>query len=105
MARLRNTEIEFIFQFHYLLDEFTCLKTRLPVTIRKGAQPEDVERVAALCASAWGTAGNRPGALRGEQQRTAVVRALTINRAWYGRRADGNLDSVNVVRCSRCCAT
>src|SRR5918999_1939390 len=26
MARLRNDEVGFIFQFHYLLEEFTCLE-------------------------------------------------------------------------------
>src|SRR5262245_62379896 len=37
MAQLRNYQIGFIFQFHYLLEEFTCLENALmPLTIRDG---------------------------------------------------------------------
>ncbi|MFO7976921.1 MAG: ATP-binding cassette domain-containing protein, partial [Candidatus Hydrogenedentota bacterium] len=47
LAALRNRAVGFIFQFHYLLDEFTCLENALmPVAIRKGEpEPEDIQRV------------------------------------------------------------
>lgn len=37
LAALRNQDVGFIFQAHYLLDEFTCLENALtPITIRDG---------------------------------------------------------------------
>jgi lipoprotein-releasing system ATP-binding protein len=38
LAHLRSREVGFVFQFHYLLDEFTCLENALmPITIRQGS--------------------------------------------------------------------
>src|SRR5215831_2512795 len=50
MAQLRNYDVGFIFQFHYLLDEFTCLENALmPLTIRDGDVSEaDREQVIRL---------------------------------------------------------
>ena len=51
LAEVRNSRIGFIFQFHYLLDEFTCLENALlPVMIGKGGRPtaKDVQRVQGL---------------------------------------------------------
>ena len=59
LANLRNCKIGFIFQYHYLLDEFTCVENALmPILIRKGVpDSEDVERVSNSCAaSAWAIA-------------------------------------------------
>ncbi|WP_395145429.1 ABC transporter ATP-binding protein, partial [Armatimonas sp.] len=37
LANLRGTKIGFVFQFHHLLDEFSCLEnTLMPVSIQKG---------------------------------------------------------------------
>ncbi|MCX6368474.1 MAG: ATP-binding cassette domain-containing protein, partial [Armatimonadetes bacterium] len=42
LASLRGTKIGFVFQFHHLLDEFSCLENALiPVSIRKGAPDKD----------------------------------------------------------------
>jgi lipoprotein-releasing system ATP-binding protein len=48
LAALRNETIGFIFQAHFLLDEFTCLENVLmPITIRQGeASEEQVARMA-----------------------------------------------------------
>lgn len=41
LAGVRSQEIGFVFQFHYLLDEFTCLESALmPLTIRQGGATE-----------------------------------------------------------------
>lgn len=47
LAALRSAQVGFVFQFHHLLEEFTCLENALmPVFIARGDAPkEDVERV------------------------------------------------------------
>lgn len=100
LAEVRNSRIGFIFQFHYLLDEFTCLENALlPVMIGKGGRPpaKDVQRVQGLLerVGLGERLDNKPGALSGgEQQRTAVVRALANEpRLVLADEPTGNLDS------------
>ncbi len=99
LADLRNRTVGFIFQFHYLQDEFTCLENALmPISIRKGnADPGDVERVIALLerVGLGHRLGSPPGRLAGgEQQRTAIVRALANRpRLVLADEPTGNLDS------------
>jgi len=99
LADLRNRTVGFIFQFHYLQDEFTCLENALmPISIRKGnADPGDVERVIALLerVGLGHRLGSPPGRLSGgEQQRTAIVRALANRpRLVLADEPTGNLDS------------
>jgi lipoprotein-releasing system ATP-binding protein len=99
LADLRNRTVGFIFQFHYLQDEFTCLENALmPISIRKGhADPEDVERVTGLLerVGLGHRLDNPPGRLSGgEQQRTAIVRALANQpRLVLADEPTGNLDS------------
>jgi ABC-type lipoprotein export system ATPase subunit len=99
LADLRNSEVGFIFQFHYLQAEFTCLENALmPISIRKGeADPEDVERVTDLLerVGLGHRLNNPPSQLSGgEQQRTAIVRALANQpRLVLADEPTGNLDS------------
>ena len=101
LSALRNTRIGFIFQFHYLLDEFTCFENALlPLAIRYGTpRREDRERVRRLLerVGLGHRLHNRPGQLSGgEQQRTAIIRALAANpRLVLADEPTGNLDSVN----------
>ncbi len=99
LADLRSEKIGFVFQFHYLLDEFTCLENALmPITIRHGAPaPADVVRVQALLERVGlkEQLHKRPGTISGgQQQRTAVIRALANQPALVlADEPTGNLDS------------
>lgn len=99
LADLRNRTVGFVFQFHYLLEEWTCLENALmAITIRKGApDPEDIERVIGLLerVNLGHRLHNLPAQLSGgEQQRTAIVRALANNpRLVLADEPTGNLDS------------
>jgi ABC-type lipoprotein export system ATPase subunit len=99
MARLRNAEVGFIFQFHFLLDEFTCLENVLmPLTIRDGDVSEtDRLRVIELLERVdLGTQlSKRPDEMSGGQnQRCAIVRALANEpRIVLADEPTGNLDS------------
>ena len=42
LAALRNEKIGFVFQFHYLLGEFSCLKNVMIPALRLGKLPYDV---------------------------------------------------------------
>lgn len=99
MARLRNDEVGFIFQFHYLLEEFSCLENALmPLTIRDGdVSDADRERVIELLGRVGlGTQlAKRPDEMSGGQnQRCAIVRALANTpKIVLADEPTGNLDS------------
>ncbi|RMI15098.1 MAG: ABC transporter ATP-binding protein [Calditrichaeota bacterium] len=82
-ARFRNRHIGFVFQFHYLLPEFTALEN---VLIPRMIQGNDWRREEALARELLREVGmqdrlhHKPNQLSGgEQQRVAIARAL-INR-------------------------
>ncbi len=99
LADLRGNTIGFVFQAHYLLDEFSCLENALmPVTIQKGAPDEDdVRRVGALLkrVGLGDQLHKPPGQMSGgQQQRNAVIRALANQpRLILADEPTGNLDS------------
>lgn len=98
LARVRSDEVGFIFQFHYLLDEFTCLENVLmPLTIRDGdVREEDRDRIIALLerVGLGARLNNHPDEMSGgENQRCAVVRALAnAPRIILADEPTGNLD-------------
>lgn len=99
LAILRSDEIGFIFQFHYLLDEFTCLENALmPIVIRHGeARDDERERITRLLerVGLGHRLGNHPDEMSGgENQRCAIVRALANEpKIILADEPTGNLDS------------
>lgn len=101
LADLRSDVLGFVFQFHYLLDEFTCLENAtLPIFIRKGHVPDaDRERVIGLLCRVGlqNEFDKTPDEMSGGQnQRTAIVRALANQpRVVLADEPTGNLDAEN----------
>jgi lipoprotein-releasing system ATP-binding protein len=100
LARFRNQMVGFIFQFHNLLPEFTALENVcLPGFIAKKSKIE-VEDYARKLIGILGLSDredHKPSQLSGgEQQRTAVARALINQPAIvFADEPSGNLDSKN----------
>lgn len=100
LARFRNEQIGFIFQFHNLLPEFTALENvSIPGFIANRDERAVRQRAEQLLAK-LGLAsrqGHFPSQLSGgEQQRVAVARALINQPAVvFADEPSGNLDSRN----------
>lgn len=99
LAEVRNQKIGFIFQFHYLLPEFTALENVLmPYLIKNGKAHKDIVKKAADLLDLVGLSkvkNNRATNMSGgQQQRTAIARALINNpKIILADEPTGNLDS------------
>lgn len=98
LAKFRNENIGFIFQFHQLLPEFTAIENVcIPAFIKKTPKTEATKRAKELL-DFLGLShryDHKPNELSGgEQQRVAVARALINNPALiFADEPSGNLDS------------
>jgi len=104
LAELRNETIGFVFQFHYLLPEFTALENILmPYLISNGKPTKEILRKADELFEMLGISDvkNKPATKMsgGQQQRTAIARALINNpRILLADEPTGNVDSETTER-------
>jgi len=101
LARIRNEKIGFVFQFHYLLNEFSVLKNVMLPALRLGRFSE--EEIAGRALNKLDILGIKELAEKkanqlsgGQKQRVAIARSLINDpRIIMGDEPTGNLDIKN----------
>jgi ABC-type lipoprotein export system ATPase subunit len=99
LAKIRNTVVGFVFQFHFLLGDLSALENVMVPAMVRGTATELAKARARMLLVQVGLGDrltHRPAQLSGgEQQRVAIARALMNGPALVlGDELTGNLDSV-----------
>lgn len=100
LAKVRNTQIGFVFQFHQLLPEFTALENVMIPAMIAGKKRSDARKKAQELLAFMGLADradHKPKQMSGgENQRVAVARALINDpKIVLADEPSGSLDSQN----------
>lgn len=104
LARRRNASLGFIFQFHFLLEDFTAQENvMIPMRRLARASEEEMRERSAYLLEAVGLGEKLARPSRhlsgGEQQRVAIARALANDpRVILADEPTGNLDTANSSR-------
>ncbi len=101
LAKFRNEQIGFVFQFHFLLPEFTVLDNVMLPALKLNKRPKEaIEHEAIELLNLLGIKGQEHKKASkmsgGQQQRVAIARALINSPAIImGDEPTGNLDTKN----------
>jgi lipoprotein-releasing system ATP-binding protein len=100
LARFRNAQIGFVFQFHYLLQGFTAMENVIIPGLIARLDKKFIEKQAAKLLERVGLDSQRTQRVEdlsgGEQQRVAIARALIMEPALLlADEPTGNLDQKN----------
>ena len=98
LCKFRNTEVGFVFQFHYLLPDFSALENVMFPALIQGIDPARAKADAQQLLELVGLKDritHRPGKLSGgEQQRVALARAVILKpRLVLADEPTGSLDA------------
>jgi len=100
LSEIRNQKMGFVFQFHHLLAEFTCLENVAMPALVDGSEPDKAYEKAQELLEKFGIGNKRqrlPDEISGgERQRVAIARAMVNDPlVVFADEPTGNLDEEN----------